>query len=230
MFTSWAAVTSVWETTPDHDEEHTMYDNPRPHVRRERMAIAAQHAAELPQLSHEEIAAQADPWHIPPYAGTEILPGLFQGGTEDDDVVHYGRGERYAHHVPYDVIITLYASAQPAPWGVEEFRYGFGDAELRGDDLVRVLRASRLAYHRWVDGDRVLVRCQAGMNRSGLVTAMVLIQAGLSASQAIGLIRARRGPGTLLNGSFVGWLLEHGEEAAARIRWDYPSRPDPLAA
>lgn len=201
-----------------------------PDPRVQRLDAAARYAAELPHLTLAEIEEQADPWHIPPYTGTEILPGLFQGGTEDDDVVYYGRGERYAHHTPYDVIVTLYASAQPAPWGVEEFRYGFGDAELNGSDLVRVLRAARLAYHRWVDGDTVLVRCQAGMNRSGLVTALVLIQAGLSASQAIGLIRARRGPATLLNGSFVGWLLEHGEEAAARIRWDYPSRPDPLAA
>ena len=207
-----------------------IHDPSRRHVRELRLAEVARLATQLPHMTIEEIHAQVDPWHDPPYAGTEILPGLFQGGTEDDDVVYYGRGERYAHHVPYDVIVTLYASAHPAPWGVEEFRYGFDDDDLNSNDLVRVLRAARLAYHRWVDGDTVLVRCQAGLNRSGLVTAMVLIQAGLGASQAIGLIRARRGPATLFNRSFVGWLLEHGEEAAARIRWDYPSRPDPLAA
>lgn len=199
-------------------------------TRQARLAAAAQAAAQVPERTLDELIDEIDIFHIPPYAGTEILPGLFQGGTEDDDVVHVGREDRYAHHVPYDVIITLYASAQPAPWGVEEFRYGFYDAELDGADLTRVLRAARLAYQRWVDGDQVLVRCQAGVNRSGLVTALVLIQSGLTPAQAIGLIRQRRGPGTLFNTHFVGWLMDHGQAAAARIRWDFPSRPDPLVA
>ena len=58
-----------------------------------------------------------DPW--PAYAPDQILPRLYQGGTEDDHVVgeaipadHY-RGER-----PFDLIVTLYADAQPAPWAV----------------------------------------------------------------------------------------------------------------
>lgn len=199
-------------------------------TRQMRLAAAAGAAAHLPEMTLEELIDEIDIFAIPPYAGTEILPGLFQGGTEDDDVVHVARGDRYAHHVPYDVIVTLYASAQPAPWGVEEFRYGFYDAELDGADLSRVLRAARLAYQRWVEGDRVLVRCQAGANRSGLVTALVLVQAGLSPAQAIALIRQRRGRGTLFNTHFVGWLLNHGQEAAARVRWDFPSRPDPLVA
>lgn len=195
-----------------------------------RRSVIQRLSVELPHPSLEEIIAQRDEWRIPEEIATEIVPGLFQGGTDDDDVVYYGRQERYAHHVPYDVIVTLYASAQPAPWGVEEFRYGFYDSELEDTDVIRVLRAARLAYQRWCDGDDVLIRCQAGINRSGLVTALVLIQAGLRAPQAIALIRQQRGAGTLLNDSFVGWLLDHGEDAAARIRSDYPSRPDPLAA
>lgn len=202
----------------------------RTQSRVQRRASVARLAGNLPNLTREELDAQLDPYSYPEYAATEIVPGLFQGGTEDDDVVQYGREERYSHQVPYQVVVTLYASAQPAPWGVEEFRYGFYDCELDNGDVIRVLRAARLAYQRWLDGDEVLIRCQAGINRSSLVTALVLIQAGLTASQAIGLIRTRRGPGVLANNSFVGWLLDHGEAAVARVRLDYPSRPDPLVA
>lgn len=205
-------------------------DDAAAQVRAARLAAASRYAAELPHGTYEEVQAQRNEWHIPSVDGNEILPGLFQGGTRDDDVVAFGRGEVYADHVPYTVIVTLYASARPAPWGVEEFRYGFDDTDLVGADIVRVLRAARLGYQRWLDGEQVLVRCQAGINRSGLVTALVLIQAGLSPAQAIALIRLRRGPGALLNDSFVGWLLDHGADAAARIRLDFPSRPDPRAA
>lgn len=192
------------------DESHLPFSD-------DRMQAAARCAAELPHLSLEELDSQTDLWHTPPYAATEILPGLFQGGTEDDDVVYRGRTERYANEVPYDVIVTLYATAQPAPWGVEEFRYGFGDSDLQSGDLKRVLRAAQLAYRRWAAGDSVLVRCQAGMNRSGLVMALVLMQAGLGASQAIGLIRTRRSPGALFNRSFLEWLMTEGEQVAAWV-------------
>ena len=42
--------------------------------------------------------------------------------------------------------------------------------------------------------DRVLVTCQAGVNRSSLVAAMALIQSGWTATGAIERIRERRDP------------------------------------
>lgn len=185
---------------------------------------AASLASRLPEPSLTELLDSTDRWHQPAYAGSEILPGLFQGGTEDDDVVQVAAyGHRFAHETPYDVIVTLYASAQPAPWGVEELRFGFMDSALDGLDVDRVVRAARFAYQRWIDGDTVLVRCQAGMNRSGLVTALVLVMAGLSPAQAITLIRERRSPGALFNEHFVQWLLTHGQEAVAASRVVSPS-------
>ena len=56
-------------------------------------------------------------------------------------------------------------------WGVEEMRYGFADASAEHFDTERLLRVSKWAFDRWNAGERVLIRCQAGLNRSGLVTA-----------------------------------------------------------
>jgi hypothetical protein len=145
---------------------------------------------------------------IPAWRGSEILPGLFMGGTADDDVVQIPamrRAEFGARH-EYDAVVTLYAWAQPVPWEVEELRYGFGDGALAGVDLERVVQAARWARERWQAGDRVLIRCQAGLNRSGLVTALVLMLDGYRAEEAIELIRQRRSRWALCNDAFVQWL------------------------
>lgn len=171
-------------------------------------------AATLPEPTRTELLHPADDGFWPEYAPTQIVPGLYQGGTEDDDVLSVPRHElRRRGSYPFDTVVTLYASAQPAPWGVEELRFGFFDASLQGGDVRAVLRAARFAYQRWASGADVLIRCQAGMNRSGLVTALVLIRAGLTPGQAISLIRHQRGQTCLFNQHFVTWLLDHGAEA-----------------
>lgn len=145
------------------------------------------------------------PW--PDYAPDEILPGLFQGGTLDDDVVMVGAPQRLRGSYPFDLVVTLYADANPAPWGVEEIRFGFYDGPLSAADAARVLRLARDVHHRWSSGDQVLVRCQAGVNRSGLVTSLVLMLEGYDAAEAIALIRRSRSPWALNNADFVRWLL-----------------------
>lgn len=144
----------------------------------------------------------------PDYAPDEILPGLWQGGTEHDEVVgcrapagHYDRRQ------PFDLVITLYADALPAAWGVEEVRYGFPDADLSGPAIDRVVAIARYAHRRWSEGARVLIRCQAGVNRSGLVMALTLMREGLTATEAISLIRSRRASAVLSNRAFVRWLI-----------------------
>jgi hypothetical protein len=188
-----------------------------------RLAAVADLAVTLPNPSIDELLAGADHWQQPPYAPTEIVPGLHQGGTEDRDVLSLpGDDYRRRGGYPFDTVITLYASAQPVPWGVEELRYGFPDATLRGPDVDMVIRAARFAHDRWLDGAQVLIRCQAGMNRSGLVTALVLVMAGLTPAQAITLIRHRRGPSCLFNEPFVTWLVDHATTAGA---WPEGQRP-----
>jgi hypothetical protein len=136
-----------------------------------------------------------------------IVPGLFQGGTEDHDVVWEAAEQRLRGSYPFDVVVTLYADANPVPWGVEELRFGFYDAALDPSDVVRVVELAQIAHARWAGGQQVLVRCQAGINRSGLVTALILMMSGMDAGSAIALIRERRSAYVLSNAHFEQWLL-----------------------
>lgn len=158
----------------------------------------------------------------PEYAPHEIMPRLWQGGTEDDGVIGYPAPDNHyrmgAHD--FDVVVTLYADAQPAPWGVEEMRFGFPDSNLSEFAIAKAVRLARAAHARWASGERVLIRCQAGVNRSGLVMALVLMLEGYTAEAAIAVIRRQRSPFVLSNRHFEQWLLA---EAASRLSTDLSS-------
>ena len=142
-----------------------------------------------------------------------IAPNLFQGGTDDLDVIHLAQtNNRPRTDLPFDAIVTMYAWARPADWKVQEFRYGVPDASITDIDLDRLRQAVDFGYDRWKQGDRVLVRCQAGLNRSGLVLALILIKDGLTPTQAIAQIRQNRGEDALFNNNFHNWLMQEGEK------------------
>jgi len=141
-----------------------------------------------------------------------VAPNLFQGGTDDLDVIHLAQtNNRPRVDLPFDAIVTMYAWARPADWNIQEFRYGVPDASIKDIDLSRLRQAVEFGYDRWKQGDRVLVRCQAGLNRSGLVLALILIKDGLTPAHAIERIRINRGPDALFNENFHAWLLKDGE-------------------
>jgi protein-tyrosine phosphatase len=140
-----------------------------------------------------------------------IAPNLFQGGTDDLDVIHLPvTNNRKRTDLPFDSIVTMYAWARPADWNVQEFRYGVPDASITDIDLTRLREAVEFGYSRWKSGDRVLIRCQAGLNRSGLVTALILIKDGCTPETAISMIRSGRGDDALFNRDFCAWLLAEG--------------------
>lgn len=141
---------------------------------------------------------------------TEILPGLWQGGTDDYDVIGtpYRQVENRVTRFDFDSVYTLYARANAANWNVKEVRFGFADGDMTDfDPEADLYFAVREAHADWVAGKRVLIRCQAGLNRSGLVTALVLIRAGYTPEQAVDLIRDKRGDYALCNELFVSWLV-----------------------
>ena len=138
---------------------------------------------------------------------SEILPGLYMGGTADTDV----RGQKHVsgpispEH--FNTVVTLYAWANPVDWYVKELRLGFYDHEsvdVNSNDLHQVVEA---AHEDWKAGRKVLIRCQAGLNRSGLVTALVLARDGMPIKEAIALLRAKRSPAALCNPDFEDWLI-----------------------
>jgi hypothetical protein len=149
---------------------------------------------------------------------SEILPNLFMGGTDDDDVIHIpARIYNRNNALPFDAIVTMYEFARPAFGGVQEFRYAVPDASIFEIDLGRLRDAVEFAHARWKAGDRVLVRCQAGLNRSGLVTALLLIKEGHEPHEAIDLIRLKRSQDALCNMDFAEWIADNGKEFIAPI-------------
>jgi hypothetical protein len=151
-------------------------------------------------------------WDFPLWS--EILPGLWLGGTDDDDTIETGVDTykpRMITKDDFDTVVTLYSWAQPVDWLVEEVRYGFYDSEIGHIDFSAVERAADFAYQAWKSGKRILIRCQAGINRSSLVMAHVLMKDKYTAREAIDLMREKRSKAVLLNKHFVDYLVMSDE-------------------
>lgn len=142
---------------------------------------------------------------------SQILPGFFQGGTNSRDTVATARNPYAAAEITpahFDLVVTAYAHARPVDWHVTELRVGFYDADIENIPMDQLRLAVVTAHEAWKSGKRVLSRCAAGLNRSGIITALVLIREGFTASEAIEMIRDRRSPSALFNQEFVNWLLD----------------------
>lgn len=130
---------------------------------------------------------------------TQVEGNLWQGGTP-------------ATYPPYAVpgyfqfVLNLYPwESYKVPKGTEVKAVPLYDS-FNGVPLATVM--DELAD--WVNEKRAigptLVHCQAGLNRSGLVTAYALMKAGRTADEAISLLRAQRSPAVLCNEAFEKWL------------------------
>jgi len=160
----------------------------------------------------------------------EIRPGLYQGGTDDSDTMGaYLREElsKYENNrlfsvvstgqvtrKHFDTVVTLYSAANAVSHNVKELRFAFHDGDMSDLDPERDLHFMvREAHSDWRAGKKVLIRCQAGINRSGLVTALVLIREGHSPEDAIRLIRDNRCEAALSNSHFEEYLLNEADVA-----------------
>lgn len=164
-------------------------------------------------MTNEELYAPRYAIEYPEELWSEILPGLTLGGTDDRDVIFEGIQGWGQDHKPsittdhFDTVITMYAFARPVDWFVKEFRFGIYDGDMKDfetDELHDIVVA---AHRDWKKGKRVLIRCQAGINRSGLVMALLLIREGYSPEDAIDLMRHKRGEAVLANQHFERWLM-----------------------
>jgi len=137
-----------------------------------------------------------DPWN-------EVVPGLFMGG-------HDVRAQSPTACVvtdEFDLVVSLTAREGygPSP-GVEHVVARLADAVLDPPSAARVRELGTLVAAAVSDGRNVLVRCSGGLNRSGVVVAEALTQLGRTPDEAIGLVRAARGPWALTNPGFVAHL------------------------
>ena len=145
---------------------------------------------------------------------SEIVPGLWQGGVADGmilparfaHVVSLYRWESYREHERLRSRLTLTMLDSSS---LSDFD---GPAVYRAAEWVNECRRDLRA------SEAVLVHCQAGLNRSGVVTALALMLNGdvETADEAIALVRERRGDAVLCNPLFAEWLCS--QESSARRR------------
>jgi hypothetical protein len=138
---------------------------------------------------------------------SEIKPGLWIGGTDPEDNVNRG-GRLPTVNDPkeFDAVVSLDAWSRPFGWYIKEFRYGFPDGGLTPEIIKELDEIACWALSQWKTGSRTLIRCQAGMNRSAFVAALVLGKAGVAAKDSISLIRRKRHVDALSNKYFVEYL------------------------
>lgn len=156
-----------------------------------------------------EWAALADtPW-------TEITPNLWVGGCEYASVGDSGLREWHKAVVTdsdgFDTVITLWdgwnESYGPNGWSsIEHFTFPFPDGPLTHEVVDTVAEAAYQGMLAISRGDRLLVRCQAGLNRSALVAGVIMTSFGVTGEQAVSRIRHARSPWVLCNPDFEAYL------------------------
>lgn len=140
---------------------------------------------------------------------SEILPNLFISGTLDEDVVQRGKTSRaLTEPSPFDSVVCMYGHANPIGYYVREQRFGIADAELDEASKPEIIQLADWLHSEWKQGKSVAGKCQAGLNRSSLIVALVLLKEGYTATEAIELIRKKRSQYALFNNHFVEFIHE----------------------
>jgi Dual specificity phosphatase, catalytic domain len=99
------------------------------------------------------------------------------------------------------------------PDGVLYMHFAYRDADAIPDSVELRLAASFLNELR-AAGKTVFVHCRLGLNRSALMTGLVLIDEGYRAKDAIELMRNLRSPYVLANKTFERYLLSESPRVA----------------
>lgn len=160
--------------------------------------IPAEFLAQMADLTSHRIEGiarmGATPFSCP--IVTQIDGNLWSGG-------YPGPGPLPAY---FQFVVNLY------PWEGYEVAPGTTVLTARLYDSADGLPDERLldALADWINAVRqigpTLVHCQAGLNRSGLVTGLALVRSGIPPEAAVALLRERRSPAVLCNPAFETWL------------------------
>lgn len=150
-----------------------------------------------------------------PIDATQIKGNLYQGGEPPTGPALCKAG--------FDALVLAAVEVQPDAWkvpGVRVIRVPMEDVPVML--TPRQLRDVRLAAQTVAalldHGKKVLVTCQMGLNRSGLIVADTLLRTTtMSPVQAIRLIRSRRGPLALSNPAFVHALVTDLRKDGRRV-------------
>ncbi len=126
----------------------------------------------------------------------EVIPNLWFGGKPNSDQVKsfrfiFGLNGKPGYQVPEHTFCTLYE--------FDDTNYLPPEEDLRDLAIMALLRSRQ---------GPTLVHCSAGLNRSALVTALALMYNGMTAVDAIDLLRRKRSDQVLFNYKFQDWLLQ----------------------
>lgn len=115
----------------------------------------------------------------------EIVPGLFIGSRPPERLREHG----------FDLVV-LCALEDQRQRDIPTITVGLIDTEDKMDraDITRALHGAQAVNDARSLCKRVLVTCQAGVNRSSLVVALSLVRKGWTAAGAIDRIREKRKP------------------------------------
>jgi hypothetical protein len=131
----------------------------------------------------------------------------------------HGRGALYQGGVneslwlPLDIryVVSLHAVEYIRHHPLRGFAYFDAEDSLDQDPSVFVA-ASEVAMTFWKQGDGdVLIHCMAGLNRSGVTTALTIMHTeGWTAEATIQRLRALRSPDVLYNPAFEAFVRTQG--------------------
>jgi len=147
-------------------------------------------------------------------APKRVAPGLYQGAMGWDDTVEAAQSGKFNL-----VVLCAHDVELPSlPPGVVGVHLKLKDAPMIPEDAwPAIWRTVGMVREAVLNGQRVLVACAMGLNRSGLITGLTLRSLWMTGSEAVTLIRRARGPFALRNGYFrsvvESWNPSDGEIA-----------------
>lgn len=134
---------------------------------------------------------------------TRVYPNLFMGSKRAIEDTDPG---------DFDVHVSMAAEIKPprSMRGVyESYHIALYDAPWdfasHPEEAIKLVEISRDLAMMVKSGHKVLVFCNMGMNRSGLMSALILMQMGYPWRKALKTVRKRHGC-TMSNPSFVDFL------------------------
>lgn len=147
-------------------------------------------------------AMALEPW-------TEIVPNLWMGGHDYNQSTTGGQDivSKNPENV-FRVVVSLYRRPEFDPSnGTVHHVLTFADSGLDTSIITKAQQGAMVAADSVRDGNKTLVRCQAGLNRSGLVTGLALRELGYTSREAVTMMQTKRSPWVLCNEHYEAHLL-----------------------
>lgn len=140
-----------------------------------------------------------------------IIPGLYVGGLASVSQLPCDIGHVDCLVLCAKELVELQPVDEALPDFTELLRCPLRDVENPEPELMELATATaREVAARIMTGKTVLVMCSEGVNRSGLVAALALLELGCR--DPIGLLREQRHVSVLLNRAFEKLVREINEQ------------------